>query len=135
MALFVLFASAAFGQFRAGARIDAAPVRVEGVIARVIPQPKGGESYEISYVVDGRTYRTEDLRLDPALLRQARVGLAVPLEVAADDPATARAAGADHPDDDVTPAFVLAALASAVAAVFCLWFGRRPTSDLPSRAG
>ncbi|WP_218779487.1 hypothetical protein, partial [Streptomyces sp. NRRL B-24572] len=126
MLLSVLFTAGALGQFRAGWRIDAAPVRVDGTITRVIPQPKGGESYEISYAVDGRTYRTDDLRLDPDLLRQARLYLSVPLEVAADEPSTVRVEGADYPDDTFAPTFVLAGFASAVAAVLCLWFGRRP---------
>ncbi|MEV4428375.1 hypothetical protein ACN9M0_20445 [Streptomyces sp. R-07] len=138
MLLLVFFGERAIGQFRAGARIDAAPVRVEGEITRAVPQTKNGQfSYEISYVVGGRTYRTStgDVLLDPDLRRQARVGLAVPLEVAADDPATARAVGAHYPDDDLAPTFVLAAFSSAVAAVFCLWFGRRPAEVSRSRAG
>ncbi|MFB6837641.1 hypothetical protein [Streptomyces sp. NPDC056361] len=132
-AISVLFALGALGQFRAAARIDERPVRVEGSVSHV--PLKKGEGYEISYEVDGRTYRTDDISLGPDLTRQVRVGLPVPLEVAADDPSIARVAGAHYPDDDFFPTYVLAAFASAVAAALTLWFGRRPRPGAPAPTG
>ncbi|MFE5594225.1 hypothetical protein [Streptomyces sp. NPDC056549] len=133
MTISVLFALGAAGQFRAAVRIDDRPVRVEGAISH-LPLKKG-ERYEISYEVDGRPYRTDDIGLGPALTRQARVGLPVPLEVAADDPSVVRVVGAHYPDDDFFPTYVLTAFASAVAAVLILWFGRRPRPSAPALAG
>ncbi|MFC8717213.1 hypothetical protein [Kitasatospora sp. NPDC057198] len=104
-------------------RIDAHPVRVEGTVTQL---PGGGGSYsQVAYPVDGRRLTAADLWL-PA---DVRLGDAICLEHAADDPSAVRVCGKTYPQ----PVGVGLAQTSVPAAVLmcglCLWRIRR------SRAG
>jgi hypothetical protein len=93
-------------QLRDAQRIDASPIRVQGVVDR-ITSFKGGEDVRVSYDVAGRRYSTEGLpsnRMPDGLA----VGTRVCLEAAADHPGTVRLCGRRYPaGDDWLPTLLL----------------------------
>ncbi|MER5887756.1 hypothetical protein ABT160_28405 [Streptomyces sp. NPDC001941] len=97
------------GDIRGAARIDAAPVTVQAVVARVV-QVKGGVKVHLQYTVDGRSYATWDIRQTAGT--GVERGTRLCLEAAATDPDTVRRCGQHYPGgDDVFPTMALAALA------------------------
>jgi hypothetical protein len=101
--------SAAAREWRAGDLIDAAPIRVTGRITSAVPHEKSTD-FRINYRVGTRTYRTDTGTLSLRhLSARPSLGAPVPLEVAAADPAVARVRGASSPDENLPPAFLLAA--------------------------
>jgi hypothetical protein len=109
------------GQLRAAARIDAAPVRVQGVVDDLIPA-KGGMKAVISYEVAGRRFSNGSLSnaLTPADREPGGIAIGdrVCLEAAADHPATVRVCGQRYPDGDV-PSTVVLGMVAGTAGVFC----------------
>ncbi|WP_281155553.1 hypothetical protein [Streptomyces sp. HYC2] len=95
-------------------RIDASPVRVYGVVDRVV-QVRGGSDIRVSYQVDGQRFATEDLPLGHgAGLTDPAVGTAVCLEAAAEHPETVRLCGQKYPGgDNMIPTEGLVVLAGA----------------------
>lgn len=99
-------------------RIDASPVRVHGVVDRVV-QVKGGSNIRVSYQVDGQRFATEDLPLGHGPgLTDPPVGTAVCLEAAAAHPETVRLCGQKYPGgDNMIPTEGLLVLAGAAGAL------------------
>ncbi|MGW1752118.1 hypothetical protein ACWCRD_42215 [Streptomyces sp. NPDC002092] len=106
------------GEISDAARIDASPVRVHGVVDRVV-QVRGGSEIRVSYQVDGQRFATEDLPLgrgagstDPA------VGTVVCLEAAVEHPETVRLCEQEYPGgDNMIPTEGLVVLAGATGAL------------------
>ncbi|MGW7584039.1 hypothetical protein ACWGKU_04765 [Kitasatospora sp. NPDC054768] len=117
----VLSLSGMLAQHRAADRIDASPLRVDATISAERQREKSGVEYTVTYRVGGREYSTASLRVRAAVPHPA-VGVTVPLEVAADHPATARVLGTHYPDDDLPDTQLLIATFSAMALPTCLWF-------------
>ncbi|MFF0741310.1 hypothetical protein ACFYVL_13015 [Streptomyces sp. NPDC004111] len=106
--------AAAAREWRAGDLIDAGPVRVTGWVTGAVPHAKSTD-FEVGYRVGDRTYRTDTGTLSLRRLSPPpSVGAPVPLEVAAADPSVARVRGASSPDENLPPAFLLAATAGAL---------------------
>ncbi|MEU9079718.1 hypothetical protein [Kitasatospora sp. NPDC048538] len=112
-----LFAASA--QWRAASRIDAAPLRVDGTVSAVTLR-KGGWLYTVTYTVGDRGFSTTALGLKR--VEHPQVGTTVPLEAAADDPATVRVVGDRYPNEDMPATYVLAAVA---ATAVLLWSAGR----------
>lgn len=93
-------------------QIDASPVRVHGVVDRVV-QVKGGADIRVSYRVGGQRFSTEDLPVLEGVGRTTpTVGTAVCLEVSAEHPESVRVCGQKYPGgDDEIPALGLVAAA------------------------
>ncbi|GAA2483669.1 hypothetical protein GCM10010276_21510 [Streptomyces longisporus] len=106
------------GEISDAGRIDAAPVRVHGVVDRVV-QVKGGSDIRVSYQVDGERFATEDLPLGQgAGLTDPAVGTVVCLEAAAEHPETVRLCGQKYPGgDNMIPTEGLVVLAGATGAL------------------
>ncbi|MEU6454502.1 hypothetical protein [Streptomyces sp. NPDC047065] len=97
------------GQITDARRIDASPVRVSGVVDRVV-HVKGGTDVRVSYRIDGRRFAAEDLPVGQTT--DPTPGAAVCLEAAATAPQTVRLCGQKYPNgDDVIPAKGLLAVA------------------------
>ncbi len=97
------------GQITDARRIDASPVRVSGVVDRVV-HVKGGTDVRVSYRIDGRRFAAEDLPVGQTT--DPTPGAAVCLEAAATAPRTVRLCGQKYPNgDDVIPAKGLLAVA------------------------
>ncbi|MEU8893471.1 hypothetical protein [Streptomyces sp. NPDC048442] len=112
--------SAAVGEWGDGELIDAAPVRVTGRIVSAIPHEKSTD-FTVNYRVRDRTYRTDTRTLSLAhLTASPSVGAPVPLEVASGDPSVARVQGADSPNENLPPLFLLAAAGGVVGLVAAL---------------
>lgn len=96
-------------------KIDASPVRVHGVVDRVV-QVKGGAKIRVSYQVGGQRFATEDLPvLQGAMRTTPTVGTAVCLEASAEYPESVRVCGQRYPGgDDKIPAWGLVTAASTV---------------------
>lgn len=127
-ALCLVVASAAgctvAGQMADARRIDASPLRIRGVVDRVV-QVKGGTKVHVSYRVDGHRFTTDDLPVaGNAGPESSERGTAVCLEAAATDPGTVRLCGQKYPTgDDVIPALgLLTAAGIAGTAMSAGWF-------------
>jgi hypothetical protein len=97
-------------------RIDASPVRVQGVVDRVVPV-KGGAEFRVSYEVGGMRFATEALPVG-SVLDQSRVGTAVCLEAASQHPQTVRICGQKYPGgDDMVPTEGLIVVAGTIGAL------------------
>ncbi|MFJ9948260.1 hypothetical protein [Kitasatospora sp. NPDC091207] len=118
VALLVLIGclTGAAAQWRAGSLIDDEPLRVDGTITSVMLR-KGGTDYKVTYRVGDRDYsRTLGLKR----VAHPAVGVGVPLEVAAGNPATARVVGDHYPDEDLPATYLLASLGAAAALLILL---------------
>ncbi|MFF2546787.1 hypothetical protein ACFVUY_30100 [Kitasatospora sp. NPDC058063] len=134
--VFGLSLSGMLAQHRAADRIDASPLRVDATISAERNREKSGVERTLTYRVGEREYSTTSLKVGRAVAHPA-VGVTVPLEVAADHPATARVLGTHYPDDDMPDTQLLIATFSAMALLTCLWFvvtGVRSRSRTPSPA-
>ncbi|MFE4920851.1 hypothetical protein [Streptomyces sp. NPDC056661] len=96
-------------------KIDASPVRVHGLVDRVV-QVKGGADIRVSYQVGGQRFAIEDLPVRQGAMRTTpTVGTAVCLEVSAEYPESVRVCGQRYPGgDDKIPAWGLVTAASTV---------------------
>ncbi|WP_371794208.1 hypothetical protein [Streptomyces sp. NBC_01718] len=99
-------------------KIDASPVRVHGVVDRVV-QVKGGADIRVSYQVGGQRFATEDLPVLQGVGRTTpTVGTSVCLEVSAEHPESVRVCGQRYPGgDDMIPTLGLVAAAGTVGVV------------------
>lgn len=103
-------------------QIDASPVRVHGVVDRVV-QVKGGADIRVSYQVGGQRFATEDLPVLQGVGRTTpTVGTAVCLEVSAEHPESVRVCGQRYPGgDDKIPALGLVAAGTAGVVMAAGW--------------
>ncbi|WP_329569320.1 hypothetical protein [Streptomyces sp. NBC_01361] len=122
-------------QWRQAERIDAAPVRVSGVVAAVEHVPKSGYEQVIAYEVQGHRHTlTRALGTGPG---SPEVGHRVCLEADRDHPGVVRLCGERYPSgDDMYPTYVLVAVAGAIGT--CVVAGvavgvRRRSRSKPAR--
>ncbi|MFF4895919.1 hypothetical protein [Streptomyces sp. NPDC001068] len=103
------------GEISDARTIDAAPVRVHGVIDRVEPV-KGGKTYWVSYRFGGRRFTTANLPVGSgAGPMDPTTGSSVCLEASGEHPGTVRLCGQRYPGgDDLIPAEGLIVLAGVV---------------------
>lgn len=88
------------GEISDARRIDASPMRVHGVVDRVVPV-KGGTTFRVSYRVEGQRFATEDLPVGQgAELADPTVGTIVCLEASTEHPETVRLCGQRYPSGD-----------------------------------
>ncbi|MEU1289928.1 hypothetical protein [Kitasatospora sp. NPDC005856] len=131
--------SGLLAQHRAADRIDAKPLRVDATISAERQRGKGGVEYTVTYRVGEREYSTTSLNFKHRV-KNPGPGAAVPLEVAADHPASARVVGTHYPDDDMPDTQLLITVFSTMALLTCLWFlvtrvrRSRATSPAPGSA-
>ncbi len=106
------------GEILDARRIDASPLRVNGVVDRVV-QVKYGTHVRVSYRAGGQRFVTEDLPVgQSAGLTDPVVGSAVCLEASAEQPGTVRLCGQRYPGgDNMIPTDSLAVLAGAAGAL------------------
>ncbi|MEU1045822.1 hypothetical protein ABZ400_11770 [Streptomyces sp. NPDC005897] len=106
------------GEISDARRIDASPLRVSGVVDRVV-QVKGGTHVRVSYQAAGRRFVTEDLPVGQrAQATDPAVGTTVCLEASAEHPGTVRLCGQRYPGgDDMIPTEGLVVLAGAAGAL------------------
>ncbi|MEU6653749.1 hypothetical protein ABZ904_31020 [Streptomyces sp. NPDC046900] len=102
------------GEMSDARRIDASPVRVRGVVDRVVPV-KGGTTFRGSYQVEGQRFATEDLPVGQgAKLTDPTVGTTVCLEASTVHPETVRLCNQRYPSgDDMIPTEGLIVVAGA----------------------
>ncbi|MFB6675353.1 hypothetical protein ACFCWG_23630 [Streptomyces sp. NPDC056390] len=102
-------------QWRQAERIDAAPVRVTGVITAIEHVPKSGSEQVIAYRVQGHRHTvTRSLGTGPG---SPGVGHRVCLEADRDHSDVVRLCGERYPSgDDMYPTYVLVAVAGAIGA-------------------
>ncbi|MFE5022335.1 hypothetical protein ACFRAO_03120 [Streptomyces sp. NPDC056656] len=122
-------------QWRQAERIDAAPVRVTGVVTAVEHVPKSGYEQVIAYEVRGHRHTvTRALGTGPG---SPGAGHLVCLEAERDHPGVVRFCGERYPSgDDMYPTYVLLAVAGAIGA--CVVAGaaagvRRRSPSKPAR--
>ncbi|WP_193777661.1 hypothetical protein [Streptomyces sp. E5N298] len=106
------------GEISDARRIDASPLRVDGVVDRVV-QVKYGAHVRVSYQAGGQCFVTEDLPVGhTAGLTDPVVGSAVCLEASAEHPGTVRLCGQRYPGgDNMIPTEGLVVLAGAAGAL------------------
>ncbi|WP_327578806.1 MULTISPECIES: hypothetical protein [unclassified Streptomyces] len=130
----VLGGCSASRQWRQAERIDAAPVRVTGVVTAVEHVPKSGYEQVIAYEVQGRRHTVR--RSLGAGTGSPGVGHRVCLEADRDRPDVVRLCGERHPSgDDLYPTYVLVTVAGAIGAcvVAGVANGVRRSRSKPSR--
>jgi hypothetical protein len=121
IALTIYAAWSMASQFRGAQRIDASPMRVQGVVDRITYVNKGVE-VRVSYDAAGRRYSTEGLPVD-RMPDGLAVGTRVCLEAAADHPSTVRLCGQRYPaGDDWPPTFLLLIVAGTAGTLLALGF-------------
>ncbi|MFF4830136.1 hypothetical protein [Streptomyces sp. NPDC001312] len=122
------------GEISDARRIDASPVRLHGVVDRVVPV-KGGNTFRVSYLVGGQRFATEDLPVGHgAGLADPTVGTTVCLEASSEHPETVRLCGQRYPSgDDMIPTEGLIVVAGTagtlMAAGWILMVARRERRD------
>ncbi|MGW8681781.1 hypothetical protein ACWGNN_12090 [Streptomyces sp. NPDC055817] len=130
----VLGGCSASRQWRQAERIDAAPVRVTGVVTAVEHVPKSGYEQVIAYEVQGRRHTVRrSLGTGPG---SPGVGHRVCLEADRDRPDVVRLCGERYPSgDDLYPTYVLVTVAGAIGAcvVAGVADGVRRSRSKPSR--
>ncbi|MGC0413888.1 hypothetical protein RKD32_006817 [Streptomyces sp. SAI-195] len=106
------------GEISDARRIDASPLRLQGVVDRVV-QVKGGARVRVSYQVGGQRFGTEDLPVGQrAGSTEPTVGTAVCLEASTEHPGTVRLCGQRYPGgDNMIPTEGLVVLAGAAGAL------------------
>ncbi|MGW6137895.1 hypothetical protein [Streptomyces sp. NPDC055140] len=131
----VLGGCSASRQWRQAERIDAAPVRVTGVVTAVEHVPKSGDEQVIAYEVQGHRYTARrSLGTGPG---SPGAGHRVCLEADLDHPDVVRLCGERYPSgDDMYPTYVLVTVTGAIGA--CVVAGvavgvRRRIDSKPAR--
>ncbi|MFD3562755.1 hypothetical protein ACFWVU_24235 [Streptomyces sp. NPDC058686] len=111
----VLGGCSASRQWRQAERIDAAPVRVTGVVTAVEHVPKSDDEQVISYEVRGHRHTVRrSLGTGPGI---PGIGHRVCLEADRGRPDVVRLCGERYPSgDDMYPTYVLVAVAGAIGA-------------------
>ncbi|MEU6895327.1 hypothetical protein ABZ934_26795 [Streptomyces sp. NPDC046557] len=106
------------GEISDARRIDASPLRVHGVVERVV-QVKGGAHIRVSYQVGGQRFATEGLPVGQGSgLTDPAVGSTLCLEASAEHPETVRLCGQRYPGGDkMIPTEGLVVLAGAAGAL------------------
>lgn len=88
------------GEMSGARRIDASPMRVDGVVERVVPV-KGGATITVSHQVGGQRFATEGLPVGRvAGLTYPTVGTGLCLEASTEHPKTVRLCGQRYPGGD-----------------------------------
>ncbi|MDX2703815.1 hypothetical protein PV350_13230 [Streptomyces sp. PA03-6a] len=105
-----------YGQVRGADRIDASPVRVDGVIEEVTFGR--GTSARVGYEVAGRPLADRDLPVSQMPGRVA-VGAHPCLEAAADDPRSVRLCGRRYPAGDDMPPTAVLGIGAGAAGTLC----------------
>jgi hypothetical protein len=131
----VLGGCSASRQWRQAEQIDAAPVRVTGVVTAVEHVPKSGDEQVIAYEVQGHQHTVRRaLGTGPG---SPGTGHRVCLEADRDHPGVVRLCGERYPSgDDMYPTYVLVAVAGAIGT--CVVAGvavgvRRRSRSKPAR--
>lgn len=130
----VVAGTSAVRQWNEGERIDAAPQRVDGVIERVVPEPKGNVRLEITYAVGSHHYSTSREAYELPRQTAPKKGATLCLEVAASAPSVNRLCGRHYPaGDDMMPTYVLLTVAGIIGVLICAGFVIATHGDGTSR--
>ncbi|MGW6480598.1 hypothetical protein ACWGDS_22350 [Streptomyces sp. NPDC055059] len=126
----VLGGCSASRQWRQAERIDAAPVRVTGVVTAVEHVPKSGDEQVIAYEVQGRRHTVKrSLGTGPG---SPGAGHRVCLEADRARPDVVRLCGERYPSgDDMYPTYVLVTVAGAIGGLRRRGRRRRGPPPLP----
>ncbi|MFE0627552.1 hypothetical protein ACFW3D_11305 [Streptomyces sp. NPDC058864] len=105
-----------YGQVRGADRIDASPVRVDGVVEEVTTGKE--TSARVGYDIAGRHHAEDDLPV-PHMPGRVVVGAHLCLEAAADHPRTVRLCGQRYPAGDDMPPTAVLGIVAGTAGTLC----------------